>query len=247
MEPLVHLIGHCWTSPLRGPALATVIVALLSCATPQPPVTSLADAPAGPHAVRHAVGSCALCDLYDRVRPAVVRITIPTGQGAGIVIGGDGSILTNAHVVGRQARAEVDSWEGSRLSADVLAAEATLDLALLRGPGESGLSASIELEEGPLPPVGSRVYVIGHPVGLGWTVTQGIVSAHRRPGEVGPVVLIQTDAAISPGNSGGPLLDEHGRVVGIITSKAVAPGVENVAFAIPVEVALEFVRRATAR
>ena len=84
------------------------------------------------------------------------------------------------------------------------------------------------------------VYVIGHPLGLGWTVSRGIVSAQRKPGEIALTAMIQTDAAISPGNSGGPLLDRNGDLVGIVVSKAVASGAENLAFAIPASVLQDF-------
>ena len=73
------------------------------------------------------------------------------------------------------------------------------------------------------------------------TITRGIVSAVRRPGEVAPTEIIQTDAAISPGNSGGPLLDRYGRLVGVVVSKLAGPGVESVGFAIPVSAAAAFI------
>jgi S1-C subfamily serine protease len=95
--------------------------------------------------------------------------------------------------------------------------------------------------------VGTKVFVIGHPVRLGWTVTQGIVSGLRGAGEVAPTALIQTDAAISPGNSGGPLLDEHGHLVGIVRSKLVGPGIENVSFAVPASAVRLFLQRVPAR
>ena len=98
----------------------------------------------------------------------------------------------------------------------------------------------ISVEPGELPEVGSDVYVIGHPVGLGWTVTRGVVSATRKAGEAGPTPLIQTDAAISPGNSGGPLLDRDGRLLGVVSSKLAGPGIESVGFAIPATVAAGF-------
>jgi S1-C subfamily serine protease len=92
-----------------------------------------------------------------------------------------------------------------------------------------------------LPEVGSDVYVIGHPVGLGWTITRGIVSAVRKAGEIAPIEMIQTDAAISPGNSGGPLLNRYGQLVGVVVSKFAGPGIESVGFAIPVSQAAAFI------
>lgn len=86
------------------------------------------------------------------------------------------------------------------------------------------------VEGGGLPKIGSDVYIIGHPLGLGWTVTRGIVSGIRKDGDR---TMIQTDAPISPGNSGGPMLDAQGHLVGIVTAKFVETGAENLAFARP--------------
>ena len=88
-----------------------------------------------------------------------------------------------------------------------------------------------------VPRIGSDVYAVGHPLGLGWTISRGIVSGlpviNRRP-------MVQTDAPISPGNSGGPLVDEHGNVVGIVTEKVAVQGAENLAFARPISTLVEF-------
>ena len=81
---------------------------------------------------------------------------------------------------------------------------------------------------------GDHVYAIGHPPGLGWSVTPLMVSTHCKAGEAGIAALIQTDVALSPGDTGGPLLDRLGRLVGVIASDLVAPGSENAACAIPV-------------
>lgn len=194
----------------------------------------------GPHRVGHARGTCDLCDLYYEARPHVVRVRTRAGLGAGIVVSASGRILTNAHVAGDDVAPVAETYDGNLVESKVLRSRTELDLALLQAAESTAHWAPLSVESCPLPEVGSDVYVIGHPAGLGWTVTRGVVSATRRAGEAGPTELIQTDAGISPGNSGGPLLDRDGRVVGVISSKLAGPGVESVGFAIPASVAAGF-------
>lgn len=198
-------------------------------------------APSGPHRVGHAPGTCDLCDLYYKARAHVVRVRTKTGFGAGIVITTSGRILTNAHVIAGDNAPVVETYSEDRSDSEVLRFDAELDLGLLQAAEFTVHWEPIPLEPCPLPEVGSDVYVIGHPVGMGWTVTRGVVSATRKAGEVGPTPLIQTDAAISPGNSGGPLLASDGRLLGVVSSKLAGPGIESVGFAIPVSVVGAFV------
>lgn len=184
------------------------------------------------HTNPHLHPTCPVCNLYTSNREGIVRIVTKTGQGSGVVISSDGDILTSAHVVMEQDVVLVSSWSGSELAGQVVARDVASDLALVRVKQDAAWSA-IELEPLGSIPVGSKVFVIGHPVGLGWTVSQGIVSAQRRAGEIAPTALIQTDAAVSPGNSGGALLAEDGHLLGIIRSKLVGQGIENVSFAVP--------------
>ncbi|MCH7792518.1 MAG: trypsin-like peptidase domain-containing protein [Planctomycetes bacterium] len=137
----------------------------------------------------------------------------------------------------------IETHDGSVYLARVLQTDADADLALLRIETDGAHWFAVPIESGERIPVGTKVFAIGHPIGLGWTVTQGIVSAHRRAGEVAPVQLIQTDAATSPGNSGGPLLNEQGHLVGIISAKLVSLSIENVTFAIPTSVVRSFLER----
>jgi len=204
------------------------------------PFTSLDDVPRGEFPIRFEPGECVVCDLYYRGRPSVIRIQTPQGLGAGLIIDDRGYAVTNAHVMGGEAIVAVDTGRGDSTTARLVYADDDLDLALI------ALTPLVEtwdaktLDPAITPRIGTDVYVIGHPVGLGWSVSRGIISGYREPGEISPSPLIQTDAAISPGNSGGPLVNRHGDVLGIVVSKLAGGGAENVAFVIPTAVVASF-------
>lgn len=164
------------------------------------------------HVVGHEAGTCDLCDLYYKARTHVVRLRAGEGMGTGFVVSKSGRILTHAHGVDDRDAPTVETYEGQTFAATILRSDGEVDLALLQADPPSVDWAPMQVQPVSLPDVGSDVYVFGHPVGLGWTITRGIVSALRKAGEVAPTEIIQTDAAISPGNSGGPLLDRDGRL-----------------------------------
>lgn len=201
---------------------------------------SFSSAPSGEHVVGHAPGVCDLCDLYYQARNSVVRVRTSTGQGAGIVVTEAGRILTNAHVVEGDDSPVIESYAGGKFDAKVLRADRQRDLVLIEVSTPSEKWTPLQIDSSAKPLVGSDVYVIGHPVGLGWTVSRGIISGTRASGEVGKTAMIQTDAAISPGNSGGPLLDRDGHLLGVVVAKLSGPAIGNVAFAIPAVVVNEF-------
>lgn len=184
------------------------------------------------HLQPHRHPDCPVCNLYTTHREGIVRIVTTSGQGSGVVVTAEGDILTSAHVVKDQDVVLVSTWGGSEHAGTVVSRDESTDLAVVR-VSQKAPWRSIQLERAEETPVGSKVFVIGHPVGLGWTVSQGIISAQRRAGEIAPTALIQTDAAVSPGNSGGALLAEDGHLLGIIRSKLVGQGIENVSFAVP--------------
>jgi len=188
----------------------------------------------GEHPVTHPEGKCALCDLYYLARQSVVLVRLERSLGTGVIVGEDGLVVTNAHVVGKEQRVGIELSDGSMTSADVLMIDERADLAVLRIEGMDRAWLALMLEGDDRPPAGTDIYIIGHPLGLGWSVSRGVVSGHRKAGEVGPIGYIQTDAAISPGNSGGPMVTGDGRIVGIVVSKLAGSGAENIAFAIPV-------------
>ena len=176
------------------------------------------------------------------VSPSVVEVTsqLPDGTatGTGFVISAEGEILTNAHVVQDASQVKVRlAGESSARDAKVVGRDDTADIALLTVTSAQGLTA-VKLGSTASTQVGEPVVAIGYALGLRGapTVTSGIVSALGRSlGDLSG--LIQTDAAISPGNSGGPLVNARGEVIGINTASATARGGEgeNIGFAIAID------------
>lgn len=176
--------------------------------------------------------------LVESSAPCVVAVEHGRGQGSGIIVSGDGYVITNAHVVhGRAGALSVRLVGGEELPAEVVGEDLASDLAVLR-VGARGLP-SLSLDESRRLRVGQLVVAIGNPLRFERSVSLGVVSAIDRslpgPGRRPFEGLVQTDAAINPGNSGGPLLDARGRVVGINT--AVIPRAHGLGFAIPAHTA----------
>jgi S1-C subfamily serine protease len=169
-----------------------------------------------------SAGFAAIPEIVRRVEPSVVAVLVQTelasGEGSGVIWDADGLIVTNNHVVEGAREVMVAFASGERLRARVVDTDALSDLAVLR-VDRDGLPAARFAEE--LPQVGELAVAIGNPLGFESTVTAGIVSGLHRSIPAGGlqaqslVDLIQTDAAISPGNSGGALVDGEGRVMGI--------------------------------
>jgi putative serine protease PepD len=179
------------------------------------------------------------------VSPSVVTITVTgrgeTALGSGVVLSKDGLILTNNHVVAgasANSAAQVQLADGTTANATIVGTDAVHDLAVLRVAKTSGLTPAT-LGDSSAVTVGDTVLAFGSPLGLEGTVTAGIVSALDRTldGDTSPLTgLIQTDAAINSGNSGGPLVDTAGRVIGInvaIASTGRNSGNIGLGFAIP--------------
>ena len=172
-----------------------------------------------------------LADVISVARKSVVRVETPSGQGSGVVISA-GAILTNAHVVGSEPIVSIIDEEGYRLPGTVTWRDRGLDLSVIKvtdrrwPPIAVGDSAKIR--------EGDEVIALGHPLGFTFTATRGIVSAKAR--EYKGHIYIQTDAAVNPGNSGGPLLDCSGAVIGINTF--IIQGGYALNFAIPIDRAL---------
>lgn len=181
-------------------------------------------------------------DLVERVSPHVVTVRTGGGVGSGVVFRSD-VVLTNEHVVGESEQVNVEYADGSRSGGTVLATDPVTDLAVVRTERKDLPVAEFREE---LPRPGDPVLAIGSPLGFENSVTAGIVSGlHREiPGSAAQtqslVDLIQTDAPISPGNSGGALLDTSGRVIGI--NEAYIPpaaGAVSLGFAIPSATAVD--------
>ena len=160
-------------------------------------------------------------------------------QGSGFIISSDGLILTNAHVVREAKEVSVKLSDRREFKARVLGADTATDIAVLRV--EATNLPVVRLGDAQQLQVGDPVLAIGSPFGFEQTVTQGIVSAKGRslPGDTS-VPFIQTDAAVNPGNSGGPLFDGNGAVVGINAQiYSQSGGYQGLSFAIPINVALK--------
>ncbi|MFK4509204.1 trypsin-like peptidase domain-containing protein [Bradyrhizobium daqingense] len=200
-----------------------------------------ASAPVDDRALLDAYSN-AVIDVTDRVGPAVVRVEtgpkVPDrrergGLGSGIVISPDGLVLTNSHVVGSSREIRLRDVEGHVGDAQVLGVDPDTDLALLRANGVrhlpyAALGNSKTLRRGQL------VIAIGNPLGFESTVTAGVVSALGRSirSVSGRTIedVIQTDAALNPGNSGGPLVSSNAEVIGINT--AIINGAQGICFAV---------------
>lgn len=191
--------------------------------------------------------------VYKRALPSVVNITstevafdffygpVPQqGQGSGFILTKDGLILTNNHVIGNAQRVEAALSDKHKYKAKVLARDPNHDLALIKIDAPNLTPVTLSDSRGLM--VGQRVYAIGNPFGLNGTMTRGIISAIRsiRGPNGNPIEdAIQTDAAVNPGNSGGPLLNSRGEVIGITTLIASngADQSSGIGFAIPINTA----------
>jgi S1-C subfamily serine protease len=174
-------------------------------------------------------------DLVERAKPAVVVIhaTSRSGlsTGTGFIVDSNGVVVTNLHVIRGASAASIKCASGTVFDeVTVRAVDESRDLAILQVAG-TGLP-TVSLTDAGLLRLGSRAVVIGNPLGvLEWSVSAGIISAVR---EVDPTLtLIQTDVSVNPGNSGGPLLDEQGRVAGVVSMKIMKA--EGLTFAIPAQ------------
>jgi S1-C subfamily serine protease len=192
--------------------------------------------------------------VYKRALPSVVNITstavawdffygpVPqSGQGSGFILNKEGLILTNNHVIDNAQKVEVTLSDKHQYKATVVTVDKAHDLALLKIDAPNLVPATLAETSTGLT-VGQRVYAIGNPFGLSGTMTRGIISAIRSVGgPAGNLIddAIQTDASVNPGNSGGPLLNSRGEVIGITTMIASngADQSSGIGFAIPINTA----------
>ncbi|MCV7282516.1 trypsin-like peptidase domain-containing protein [Mycolicibacterium flavescens] len=234
--------------PTRIAAAGVAVLMLSACAAPAQEDTqgtaSTTPAPtsspaAGPAPLPDPAG---YADVVERVSPSVVTVQIPNGVGSGVVLRPD-VVVTNAHVVGGAREVMIGYADGVSSAGQVLAVDEVTDLAVVRT--ERG-DLPVPEYRSELPRPGEVAIAIGSPLGFENTATAGIISGLNRniPGsavETSSLVdLIQTDASISPGNSGGALLDSNGRVVGI--NEAYIPpaaGAVSLGFAIPTSTVLD--------
>ena len=235
---------------LRVPGAALVALAVAGCSLVQDearsaPAPVTAPAPAA-NASAQAAAAGNIPAVVRKVEPSVVTISHDQGTGSGVIWSEDGVVVTNAHVVGEARQVEVAFFDGRRADGRVRATDPDTDLAVV-DVERSDLQPATFQEN--LPTVGELAVAMGSPLGFQNTITAGIISGlHREiPGSAEQgirslVDLIQTDAAISPGNSGGALVNGRGEVVGI--NVAYIPpeaGAVAIGFAIPGATAVDIV------
>ena len=195
-----------------------------------------------------AAQGLSVAQIYARASKAVVEISAASGtnfdgsqsqaQGSGFVYDQDGNIVTNQHVVAGASAIRVSFWNGAAYEATLVGSDPSTDIAVIHVKAPRSLLEPLRLDDSSAVNVGDAVLAFGSPFGLEGTVTSGIVSAlHREmtaPNNFTITDTIQTDAAINHGNSGGPLLDRRGRVIGVNAQiESESGGSEGVGFAIP--------------
>lgn len=159
--------------------------------------------------------------------PSIISIRTDASRGTGFIIDKDGYVVTNAHVLNYATIIEAITYDHEIIEATLVGYDLDFDIALLK---ISGTYDELEFGDSDDVQVGERVIAIGNPLGLGFSVTQGIISGVHRTGPNELDVYIQTDAALNPGNSGGPLINQQGKVIGINNFKV--GGAEGLGFAL---------------
>jgi putative serine protease PepD len=198
-----------------------------------------------------------LAPIVSKVQPSIVTVTVDGAQstslGSGVVLTADGLILTNNHVIASDGTVSVRLSSGRTVPAKVVATDTTHDLALVQATGLSGLTP-VTFGTNAGVAVGDTVLAFGAPLGLENTVTSGIVSAVDRSMDTGSEKLsglLQTDAPINEGNSGGALVDTSGHVIGINVAIATASETDSgsigVGFAIPADTVTSVVKQLEAQ
>lgn len=211
--------------------------------------------------------SLAISTVVAKVRPSVVciSVTVPpqtvqygfmqyqtessASTGSGIIYSADGYIITNQHVI-ENAQTHSNAYitvlfdDGTQTEAELIAADAQTDLALIKVSDRTDLPAA-EFGTSSTLTVGETALAIGNPLGVEYanSVTMGIISGLDRKvsGENGVSTMIQTDAAVNPGNSGGALVNAQGKVIGVVSAKIASTEVEGIGFAIPIDDALQII------
>ncbi|HEX7299647.1 MAG TPA: trypsin-like peptidase domain-containing protein [Solirubrobacteraceae bacterium] len=213
-----------------------------------PPLPAVSGKPVQPDKGQTQAGK-----IYAQASPAVVSIRTPSGSGTGFLVDQDGTLVTNAHVVGDSDRVVVKfGQDGRSIDGEVTGSDPSSDLAVVHiDPASAPRNAKpLQFADSRQVRVGDTAIAIGNPFGLDRTATEGIVSGIGRhitaPNGFSIDEVIQTDAPINPGNSGGPLLDETARVIGVnsqIATSGASQGNVGIGFAVPANTVREVVPR----
>jgi len=177
--------------------------------------------------------------IEDAVK-AIVSVATDKAMGSGFFVNSDGYVITNYHVIEDGDVINVLTYENEIIPANMVGFDDVKDIALLKVSGDYEI---IELGDSDDLQVGNNVIAIGNPLGLSFSVTEGIISALKREGPSGLKEYIQTDVSLNPGNSGGPLIDIEGKAVGVNNYKI--GGAESLGFALEINSVKEFINEAS--
>ncbi|WP_320672489.1 S1C family serine protease [Patulibacter defluvii] len=248
LRPSRSLIVLC-SAAVAGGAGGAVLVAAVAPDGRTTTVTQAAAVTAASRPVADTGGTALSArEIYQRSKDAVAFVTAAGGQGtatgSGFVVSADGYVVTNEHVIDGARRVTVEIGDRKAVPARVVGVDASTDVALLKVDSGGTRLPVLSLGDSTSVQVGDATYAIGNPYGLDRTLTTGVISALHRsiqsPNGYAINDVLQTDAALNPGNSGGPLLDAGGRVIGVnsqIATSSSASGGEGgntgVGFAVP--------------
>lgn len=220
---LIGAGGGAATYAALSPSKSNTVVRQVTVADSQPAATN---------------SGLSVQSIYRLTNRGVAKITSPEGEGSGFVYDSGGHVITNQHVISGASSLAVKLWNGKSYDAQVVGSDPSTDLAVLKINAPASQLFPLTLGDSSKVVVGDSVVAIGSPFGLEETVTSGIVSAlHRQMQSPNGYAIddsIQTDAAINRGNSGGPLIDSQGQVIGVTSQiESNSGGSDGVGFAIP--------------
>lgn len=225
---------------LTSLTVATLAFSIMACALTAPHVQAAGNGPAAcgktPAEIYRKVESSIVQVFSFGINPFQATNRIESKLGSGVIVGDD-LVATNFHVV-LDATALAVGSDDNLFEAELVGRDPILDIAILRAPGLTMLGKPIELAPSDEVVVGQPAHVIGYPLGIGKSISTGIVSGVDRllplntSSWLSP--YIQTDAPVSGGNSGGALVDDCGHLIGLVTLRSLSPEAENIGFAIPV-------------
>jgi S1-C subfamily serine protease len=247
LRPLVALVA---AAALGGAAAVGAVAVLGGLEGDTTVLTETAEAPETQAAPAKPSGAMSINEIYERTAPGVVQINSTSGSGvalptsralgSGFVVDKAGHIVTNFHVIDGADAIRVGFSNRDSVEAELVGTDQSTDLAVLRVDASATALTPLPLGDSDRVRVGDRVVAIGNPFGLDRTATAGIVSALQRlitaPNQFTIDHVIQTDAPINQGNSGGPLIDDRGQVIGVntqIETGGVSTGNVGIGFAVP--------------